>query len=42
MPDGTSIFTALREQLGLELEPRDERFDVLVIDHIERPTENWP
>jgi uncharacterized protein (TIGR03435 family) len=39
-PDGTSIFTALREQLGLTLEPRDERLDVLVIDHIERPSPN--
>jgi uncharacterized protein (TIGR03435 family) len=39
-PDGTSIFTALREQLGLELEPRNERFDVLVIDRIERPSPN--
>jgi uncharacterized protein (TIGR03435 family) len=39
-PDGTSIFTALREQLGLKLVRRDERFDVLVIDHIERPSPN--
>ena len=39
-PDGTSIFTALREQLGLKLEPRNERFDVLVIDQIQRPSPN--
>lgn len=39
-PDGTSIFTALREQLGLKLEPRNERFDVIVIDQIERPSPN--
>jgi uncharacterized protein (TIGR03435 family) len=39
-PDGISIFTALREQLGLKLDPRNEQFDVLVIDRIERPSPN--
>ncbi len=35
------LFTAVREQLGLRLEPRKEHVEVLVIDHIERiPTEN--
>ena len=34
------IFTAVQEQLGLKLERRKESVDVLVIDHVERPTEN--
>jgi uncharacterized protein (TIGR03435 family) len=35
-----SLSTALREQLGLKLEPRRVTRDVLVIDHVERPEEN--
>jgi bla regulator protein BlaR1 len=34
------IFTAVREQLGLRLVPAKGPVDVLVIDHIERPTPN--
>lgn len=37
---GAPVFTAIREQLGLKLESAREAVDVLVIDHIERPTEN--
>ena len=36
----TALFTALREQLGLNLELRNLPSDVIVIDHIDRPTAN--
>jgi uncharacterized protein (TIGR03435 family) len=39
-PNGPSFTTAIREQLGLRLENRRDSVDVLVIDRIERPTEN--
>jgi uncharacterized protein (TIGR03435 family) len=35
-----SIFTALKEQLGLELDSAKGSVKTLVIDHIERPSEN--
>jgi uncharacterized protein (TIGR03435 family) len=35
-----ALVTALQEQLGLKLEPGRERFDTIVIEHVERPSEN--
>jgi uncharacterized protein (TIGR03435 family) len=46
LPDGevepaSDFFVALRQQLGLEVKETKGRFDVLVIDRIDRvPTEN--
>jgi uncharacterized protein (TIGR03435 family) len=38
--DVPSVFTAIQEQLGLKLESSREVRETLVIDHLERPTEN--
>jgi len=40
-PDAApTVFTAIREQLGLKLESSRAQLDTLIIDRIERPTEN--
>ena len=39
-PSGPSIFSAIQEQLGLKLESAKAPVDLLVIDRVERPSEN--
>ena len=34
------LFTAIQEQLGLKLEPTKAPVDVLMIDRLEKPSEN--
>ena len=40
MNHGPSIFTAVQDQLGLKLEWTKAMVDVIVVDHVERPSEN--
>jgi uncharacterized protein (TIGR03435 family) len=37
---GPSLFTALQEQLGLKLESQKAPVDILLIEHVEKPSEN--
>lgn len=34
------IFTAVQDELGLKLQPATAALDVIVVEHVERPTEN--
>jgi uncharacterized protein (TIGR03435 family) len=38
--DQPDVFIAVEEQLGLRLEERKEPFDIIVVDHMEKPSEN--
>ena len=40
LPSGPTFQEALREQLGLKLESEKGPLDVIVIDHVEHPSEN--
>lgn len=40
VPEGPTIVTALRDDLGLKLEPGKASLPVLVVDKVERPSEN--
>ena len=39
-PETADLFTALREQLGLKLEPTKAQMNKLIVDAVERPPEN--
>jgi uncharacterized protein (TIGR03435 family) len=37
---GLTVFTALKQQLGLKLEPQKGPVEIITIDHLEKPSEN--
>ena len=39
-PQGTTFLEAVKEQLGVKLEPAKAWLDIPVVDHVERPSEN--
>jgi uncharacterized protein (TIGR03435 family) len=39
-PEDISVFTAVQEQLGLKLEPARANIQILVVDHIDSPSDN--
>jgi uncharacterized protein (TIGR03435 family) len=39
-PDAPSIFTAMKQQLGLRLQPEKLAVSFFSIDHMEKPSEN--
>jgi uncharacterized protein (TIGR03435 family) len=39
-PNAVSVFTAVREQLGLRLDSAKQQVDVVIVDRVERPTED--
>jgi uncharacterized protein (TIGR03435 family) len=39
-PDDLSVFDAIQQQLGLKLEAQKLPMEVLVVDHVDKPSEN--
>ena len=39
-PGDVTVFDAVQSQLGLKLEPQKAMIDILVVDHVEKPTGN--
>lgn len=39
-PDGPSLYTLIQEQLGLKLVGAKAPMDVIVVDHVEKPSDN--
>ena len=39
-PEDVSVFSAVQDQLGLRLEPQKAMIDILVVDHMDKPSPN--